>query len=211
MLYPQNGSMAIGSRRTTPTAPVAAAVVSDATEAPTKTPWFQSKASNTKGAVRARRPPKMNAEIGTPWGFSNCGEMHGHCRAGAVKREFGWAAFSVDPLTHGWPRQSVRRSGTSPSKPSHHGQPSSVIATLVKIEFLRTDAKALALVLVEVPGATPKNPASGLMAHRRPSGPWRSQAMSSPTVHTFHPFCDAGGMSMARLVFPQALGNAAAM
>src|SRR5438105_4749620 len=101
MLYPQNGSMAIGSRRTTPTAPVAAAVVSDATEAPRNTPWFQSNASSTSGAVRARRPPKMNAEIGTPCGSSNFGEMLGHCRAGAVKRELGCAAFSLDPFAHG--------------------------------------------------------------------------------------------------------------
>jgi hypothetical protein len=37
--------MAIGSRRTTPTLPVAAAVVSEATEAPTSTPWDQLRAS----------------------------------------------------------------------------------------------------------------------------------------------------------------------
>src|SRR5687768_9220298 len=100
MLYPQNGSMAIGSRRTTPTAPVCAAVVSDATEAPTKTPCAQSIASNTNGAVRARRPPKMSAEIGTPCGSLNLGEIDGHCAAGAVKREFGCAAFSDEPRSH---------------------------------------------------------------------------------------------------------------
>src|ERR1700687_1539954 len=211
MLYPQNGSMAIGSRRTTPTAPVAAAVVSDATEAPTNTPWFQSKASSTSGATRARRPPKMNAEIGTPCGSLNFGERDGHCDAGAVKREFGCAAFSGEPFCHGRPRQSVRRSGTSPSMPSHHGQPSSVTATFVKIVFLRIVAMAFGFVFVDVPGATPKKPASGLMAHKRPSGPTRSQAMSSPTVHTFHPFCHGGGTRRARLVLPHALGKAAAM
>ncbi len=42
MLYPQNGSIAIGSRRTRPTAPAAAAVVSEAIVAPKYTPWFQS-------------------------------------------------------------------------------------------------------------------------------------------------------------------------
>ena len=47
---------------------------------------------------------------------------------------------------------------------------------------------AFLFVLDDVPGATPKKPDSGLMAHRRPSGPGRSHAMSSPTVHTFHPF-----------------------
>jgi hypothetical protein len=40
-----NGSMAIGSRRTTPTAPTAAAVVSDESVAPTKVPWVQSRDS----------------------------------------------------------------------------------------------------------------------------------------------------------------------
>src|SRR5207244_4340950 len=83
----------IGSRRTTPTAPLCAAVVSDATEAPTNTPWLQSKACSTSGAVRARRPPNTTAEMGTPCGSSNLGEIDGHCAAGAVKREFGWAAF----------------------------------------------------------------------------------------------------------------------
>ena len=58
--------------------------------------------------------------------------------AGAVKREFGCAAFSRRALAStALPRQSVRRSGTSPSLPSHHGLPSSVTATLVKIVFAR--------------------------------------------------------------------------
>src|SRR5262249_23500238 len=167
-------------------------------------------ACKTSGAVRARRPPKMNAEIGTPCGSENFGEIDGHWMAGAVKREFGCAAFSVEPFRQALPRQSVRRSGTSPSMPSHHGQPSSVTATLVKIEFARSVAIALRLVLFDVPGATPKKPASGLIAQRRPSGPGRSQAMSSPTVHVFQPFCDAGGINIARFVLPHALGNAAA-
>ena len=149
--------------------------------------------------------------MGTPCGSSNRGEIDGHCAAGAVKREFGCAAFSLDPRCHGRPRQSVRRSSTGPSIPSHQGQPSSVTATLVKIEFLRRVAMALGFVFDEVPGATPKKPASGLMAHSRPSGPGRIQAMSSPTVHIFQPFCDGGGTSIARFVLPHALGKAAAM
>src|SRR5262249_54003497 len=171
----------------------------------------QSKVWKTSGAVRARRPPKTIAEIGTPCGSSNRGEIDGHCAAGAVKREFGCAAFSVEPRCHGRPFQSVRRSGTAPSIPSHHGQPSSVTATLVKIVFRWTVAMAFGLVFRDVPGATPKNPASGLIAHRRPSGPTRIHAMSSPTVHTFHPFCDGGGTSIARFVLPHALGKAAPM
>ena len=62
--------MAIESRRTTPTAPVAAAVVSEAIEAPTSTPWVQSRASSTSGTSDARRPPNTMALIGTPCGAS---------------------------------------------------------------------------------------------------------------------------------------------
>ena len=67
---------------------------------------------------------------------------------------------------------------------------------------------ALALVLPLVPGTTPKKPDSGFSAHRRPSAPGRSQAMSSPTVHACQPGMLGGGTIMARFVFPQALGKA---
>ena len=69
-------------------------------------------------------------------------------------------------------------------------------------------ATALALVFMPVPGATPKNPASGLIAYSLPSGPNRIQAMSSPMVSTCQP--GMAGASMARLVLPHADGNAAA-
>ena len=70
MLYPQKGSIAIGSRRTTPTLPVAAAVVSEPSVAPKNTPFIQLNACMTSGIVVARRPPKMIALIGTPFGSS---------------------------------------------------------------------------------------------------------------------------------------------
>jgi len=54
--------------------------------------------------------------------------------------------------------------------------------TLVKIVFRRMVRIMLGLVFMLVPGATPKNPVSGLMAHSRPSVSIRIQAMSSPTV-----------------------------
>ena len=94
--------------------------------------------------------------------------------------------------------------------PSHHTPPSGVSATLVKMVFRATVAMALGLVVLDVPGATPNKPASGLIARRRPLASGLIQAMSSPTVHTFQPFIASGGMSIARLVLPQALGNAAA-
>src|SRR3954447_20557493 len=68
---------------------------------------------------------------------------------------------------------------------------------------------ALGLVSYPVPGATPKNPASGLIAYRRPSEPNFIQQMSSPTVSAFQP--GIVGLSMAKLVLPHADGNAAAM
>ena len=60
-----------------------------------------------------------------------------------------------------------------------------------------------------MPGATPKKPASGLIAYSRPSAPNFIQAMSSPIVSTFQP--SSVGISIARLVLPQAHGNAPAM
>ena len=59
-----------------------------------------------------------------------------------------------------------------------------------------------------MPGATPKKPFSGFTAYRRPSSPNFSHAMSSPTTSAFQP--SMVGVSIARLVLPQADGNAAA-
>jgi hypothetical protein len=64
------------------------------------------------------------------------------------------------------------------------------------------------LVFGLVPGTTPKKPASGLIARRRPSLPTCSHAMSSPIVHTFQPGIVSGGISIPKLVLPQADGNA---
>src|SRR5215468_1331787 len=155
----------------------------------------------------------MIALIGTPFGFSQAGSIVGHCDAGAVKRAFGCAAFAPVSLAicgvHFLPCQSRHSAGGSSVIPSHQTPPSGVSATFVKIEFRERAAIALGLVLVEVPGATPKNPASGLIARSRPFWSGLIQAMSSPTVQTFQPSKPAGGISMAKFVLPQALGNAA--
>ncbi|CAM5400395.1 hypothetical protein STENM327S_07289 [Streptomyces tendae] len=134
--------------------------------------------------------------------------MIGHCAAGVVKRALGWAAGVPDSGVQSLPFQSVRWAGVSSVMPSHHTSPSSVRATLVKTELPHRVFMALALVCSPVPGATPKKPASGLMAYRRPSSPKRIQAMSSPMVSTVQP--EIVGSSMARLVLPQAEGKAAA-
>src|ERR1700690_475343 len=120
----------MGSRRVTPIAPVAAAVVSEAIVAPTKTPCCQSRDSYTSGARRARRPPKISAEMGSPSGSSQCFEIEVDCAAGTVYREFGCAA-GPEPADHGWPFQSIKPLGGAPLIPSHQGSPESVMATLV--------------------------------------------------------------------------------
>src|ERR1700728_5467940 len=201
MLYPQNGSMANGSRLRFPTAPLAAAVVSLATIDPRNTPWVQSKASVTSGTTVARRPPKRMAEIGTPSGSSHSGAIAGSWAAGAVKRALGWAGGVAFSGVQSSPRQSVQWAGGSPT-PSHQTSPSSVRAVLVKIEFAARVSMALGLVWLFVPGATPKNPASGLIARRRPSESNFIQQMSSPIVSTFQP--GSVGINMARLVLPHA-------
>src|SRR5271156_4440076 len=127
----------------------------------------------------------MMALIGTPWGDSQAGSMVGHCAAGAVKREFGCAALAPVSLAiwgvQRFPRQSVHSAGGSSVMPSHHTPPSGVSATLVKIELRASVVMALGLVLTDVPGATPKNPASGLIARRWPFASGLIQAISSPT------------------------------
>src|SRR5437879_526299 len=165
--------MANGSWRSSPTVPSAAAVFSEATLAPRKTPCSQSKDSVTSGTAVARRPPNRIAEIGTPLGSSHSEEMIGHCPAGVVNRELGCAAGVADPGVQELPRQSVRCAGACSVSPSHHTSPSSVSATLVKMELPQRVLMALALVDSPVPGATPKKPASGLIAYSRPSWPNR--------------------------------------
>src|SRR5277367_907740 len=118
--------------------------------------------------VVARRPPKISALIGTPFGFSQSGSMVGHCDAGAVNRALGCAAFAPVSFAicgvHFLPCQSRHSAGGSSVIPSHHTPPSGVSATLVKIELEARVAIAFGLVFLLVPGATPKNPASGLIA-----------------------------------------------
>src|SRR5215813_4377107 len=142
------------------------------------------------------------ALMGTPFGSSQAASIVGHCEAGAVKRALGCAAFA--PVfaaisgVHRLPCQSVHSAGGSSVIPSHQTPPSGVRATLVKIVLRAKVAIALGLVFTDVPGATPKNPASGLMALRQPLASGLIQAISSPTVQTFQPSKPAGGMSMAK-------------
>ena len=147
--------------------------------------------------------------MGTPSGSSQLSAIEGHCAAGVVKRALGCAASESSVGIQSSPIQSMACAGGSSVMPSHHTSPSSVRAQLVKTVFSRTVAIAFGLVCSLVPGATPKKPASGLIAYRRPSEPNFIQAMSSPIVSTFQ--SSSVGISMARLVLPQAEGNAPAM
>src|SRR5688572_14771963 len=106
----------------------------------------------------------MNAPICTPCGFSQSLSIDGHCEAGAVNRALGCAAGLPEVCSHGSPRQSIKPSGGVFDIPSHQTSPSGVMATLVKIVFFEIVAIALGLLFSLVPGATPKYPASGLMA-----------------------------------------------
>src|SRR3954451_9569246 len=160
-----NGSMANGSRRTTPTAPVAAAVVSEERVAPMNTPWFQSRAAVTSGIVVLRRPPNRMAEVGTPFGYSYSGARIGHWVIGVHNRLFGWLERSSESGVQSWCFQLVRCAGASLVMPSHQTSPSSVSATLVNTELPWSMVRiALGLVSQPVPGATPNRPYSGLRA-----------------------------------------------
>src|SRR6202162_949273 len=198
--------MAIGSRRSWPTLPVIAAVVSLLTVAPKKVPCCQLKASVTSGTIPARLPPNRIASMGTPLGSSHSGAITGHCDAAQVNRAFGCAAFRAASGVQERRSQSIKLAGLVSVIPSHHTSPSLVIAQLVKMEFLVTLSMALAFDFMLVPGATPKNPYSGLMAYSRPSAPNFIQAMSSPMVSTFQP--GRVGIIIDKLVLPHAEGDA---
>src|SRR5258706_4160551 len=128
--------MAIGSRLTTPTFPVAAAVVSEPIVAAMYTPESQSSASATSGTVSERRPPNTKADIGTPCGFSQSESIDGHCDAGTVNRALGCAAFLPLPGVHSFPCQSMSLAGGVSVIPFHHTTPSGGMATLVDIALL---------------------------------------------------------------------------
>src|SRR5207302_10066055 len=99
-----------------------------------------------------------------PLGSSHSGAMTGHWLAGQVKRALGWAAFRGLSGVQGRRSQSTNFGGFCSVMPSHQMSPSRVMAQLVKMELRVTLSMALAFDFILVPGATPKNPYSGLMA-----------------------------------------------
>ena len=117
--------MANGSRRTTPTWPTMAAVVSDPSVAAMYTPSFQLFASVTNGTVVDRRPPKIIAEIGTlpdrPTSDGHLQGAHGEvCDAICVRSQAPTNRCPYMPLPIGQVRGRVL------VMPSHHTSPSGV-------------------------------------------------------------------------------------
>ena len=102
--------------------------------------------------------------MGTPAGSSHSEAMAGSCEAGTVNRALGWAAGEPDSGVQSSPFHDVARAGGSSVMPSHQMSPSAVSAVLVKTALPSRVSMALGLVWLLVPGATPKKPASGLMA-----------------------------------------------
>jgi hypothetical protein len=114
---------------------MAAAVASEPMVAARYTPWLQLKAWKTSGMSLLILPPKMNALIGTPSGFSQSASMLGHWLAGAVKRALACAATRPQSGVQSSPFQSMACAGGGPSMPSHQTSPSSVSAALVTMQF----------------------------------------------------------------------------
>ena len=102
--------------------------------------------------------------MGTPAGSSQFGAIEGACAAGTVKRALGCAAGWSASGVQSSPCQSSAWAGGSGVMPSHQTSPSSVSAVFVKTVPSSIAAIAFGLVSTPVPGATPKKPASGLMA-----------------------------------------------
>src|SRR6202046_593344 len=126
----------------------------------------------------------MIAEMGMPSGSSQWAEIDGDCLAATVYREFGCAAGPIPGFQFS-PFQLIRLSSGRPLMPSHQGSREvAVMATFVKIASCWRAVLTFGLVFALVPGATPKKPASGLMARKEPSDAMCIQAMSSPTVQT---------------------------
>src|ERR1700683_2019095 len=144
----------------------------------------------------------MIAEMGMPSGSSQWAEIEGDCFAETVYREFGCAAGPI-PGFQSSPFQLMSSSCGTPLMPSHQGSREvAVMATLVKMASCCSAVLTFGLVFALLPGATPKNPASGLMARREPSEAICIQAMSSPTVHTRQPLSSSAETILAKFVFP---------
>jgi len=130
-------------------------VVSEAIEAPTKTPCCQSNASYTSGPDAAP-PAKKESRDRHAGGVLPMRRTLGDWLAARCSARSD-APQDLAPR----PRASLpvnHVAGGDVSLPSHHGSREGVMATLVKMVFSRTAFITLGLVCTPVPGATPKKP-----------------------------------------------------
>jgi hypothetical protein len=145
--------------------PFAAAVVSEPMVAARYTPWAQLKAWNTSGMSCSAAAEDERADRHALRDLPRRGRCDGHwrCRRGEARvRVRGRRGRS--PGVQSLPCQSMRCAGGVSVMPSHHTSPSSVSATLVKMQLRVRSPSRWGWSSSLVPGATPKKPASGLIA-----------------------------------------------
>ena len=178
-----NGSIAIGSRRTTPTLPVGGRGRLRGQVAPMNTPCCQSRASVTSGTVVLRRPPNRIASSRHAVRVVVLRRQDRALRDRGAVPGVRVRGFGVR-LARSSRCPSSRSGGRArPPGPPTTRRRRRCSATLVKTELPAAMVRmALGLDFQSVPGATPKKPNSGLTAYSRPSLPNRIQAMSSPRV-----------------------------
>jgi len=150
----------MGSRRTLPCAPSAAAVISDSHGCAYIDPRTPIECLKYQWHGAGPTAAKNDGADGNPvWIFPrwvNCG----HWDAGAVNRALGCAALAPVSAAiwgvHLVPCQLIHSDGGSSVMPSHHTPPSGVSATLVKIVFFRHGSHSVGIGLYRGTGATPK-------------------------------------------------------
>src|SRR5260221_14580334 len=107
----------------------------------------------------------MTPKTATPPAAPHSGEFRGVSDPAPLSRASGCAAPPFEG-SHFSPRHVINPAGGSPPIPSHHGSFSAVTPVLVKIVLRVSASITFGLVFLLVPGATPKNPDSGLIACR---------------------------------------------
>ena len=146
-----------------PPGPAAAAVVSEDTIEARNTPWSQSRDLEDQRRPARTAPAEEDRVDRHARGVLPLGRDRRVLMGGGGEARVRVRGGRAHSLLQVLPRQSVRPSGGSPM-PSHQTSPSAVSAVLVKMVFASIESMALGLVVMLVPGATPKNPASGLIA-----------------------------------------------
>ena len=164
--------------------------------------------------VVGRRPPKMMAEMGTPSGSSQSGSMDGHWRCGrgeaAVGMRGGLAGGFADL---GGPAFAAPVEAFGGRLGGHALPPDAAVGgegDVGEDGVARESGHGVGVGGGGGAGGDAEEAGLGVDGAELALASGLIQAMSSPTVQTFQPSKPAGGMSMAKLVLPQAEGKAAA-